>query len=310
MKKLSIIFCSVILLISCDKMQTVIDIDLPPHESKLVVNSSNNLASPFKVYVSHSIDPLSNDDFQFYSDASVILYQNSSAVDTLTFVDSSYFYISDISPQQGENYKFIISHPKHNTLNTKSLIAPNPIEIKNVSHTTSNVSGGSQISYIRFDIDDPIESNYYLLRLRAYYSYNNENGSSQVDKESLGFDSTDPSLVNGTQDYDDSYSNKILFDDQLFNGQTKSFELSYENYNEVYDFEDSKIDSIQINLHSVSYDYFEYHKSRVRQNDTQGGAIFGSEPVNVFNSFVNDDGTIQGYGLYSINSKDTFMITH
>ncbi|MGC6470423.1 MAG: DUF4249 domain-containing protein [Flavobacteriales bacterium] len=310
MKKLSIVFCSVILLISCDKMQTVIDIDLPPHESKLVVNSSNNLASPFKVYVSHSIDPLSNDDFQFYSDASVILYQNSSAVDTLTFVDSSYFYISDISPQQGENYKFIISHPKHNTLNTKSLIAPNAIEIKNVSHTTSNVSGGSQISYIRFDIDDPIESNYYLLRLRAYYSYNTENGSSQVDKESLGFDSTDPSLTNGTQDYDDSYSNKILFDDQLFNGQTKSFELSYENYNEFYDVEDSKIDSIQINLHSVSYDYFEYHKSRVQQNDTQGGAIFGSEPVNVFNSFVNDDGTIQGYGLYSINSKDTFMITH
>ena len=62
MKKLISIFSIILFLASCDDLQTVIDIDLPPHESKLVINSSNQFGKPFRAYISHSIDPLSNDN--------------------------------------------------------------------------------------------------------------------------------------------------------------------------------------------------------------------------------------------------------
>ena len=94
MRYLTSLISIVLLLSSCEDMQTVIDLELPPHQSKLVVNSSNQVDDKFKVYVSHSLDPLSNEDFEFHSDATVVLFENQIAIDTLTFIDSSRFYKS------------------------------------------------------------------------------------------------------------------------------------------------------------------------------------------------------------------------
>ena len=104
-----------------------------------------------------------------------------------------------------------------------------------------------------------------------------------------------------------------MFNDQLFNGQTKRIELSYDNYYYEEDLEfgvrsKSKIDSIEVNLSTLDFDYYTYHTTNRLQNNTSGVAIFGSEPVNVYNSFTNDDGSEDGYGLFSIISKDTFML--
>ena len=61
-------FCATIIVISfvsCDTLQTVIDVDLPPHEPKLVVNSVNEVGEKWKAYVSVSQAPLSTNDFVF-----------------------------------------------------------------------------------------------------------------------------------------------------------------------------------------------------------------------------------------------------
>jgi hypothetical protein len=307
MKNITYLYIAFLILNSCENMQTVIDLELPPHESKLVINSSNLIGSPFKVFVSHSIDPLSNQKFEFYSDAQVVLYQNLQAIDTLVFVDSLGCYRSHQIPQQGTAYALSVSHHKHKTVKSKSILAPNVIEITTVTHTKPDVNE-TNISNIEFCISDPIEANFYLLKLSAYYSFINENGQKMVENQSLYYNTSDPSITNGIQEFDETYSNSVLFDDQLFNGQKKSFELSYENYYQNDDTDSLKMDSIKISLHSLDYDYFNYHQSRILQNNTEGGAIFGSEPVNVYNSYTNEDGTEDAYGLFSIVSKDTFMI--
>ena len=65
MKRFFYLVIIVILLVSCDNLQTVIDVDLPPHEPKLVVNSVNQVGKKWKAYVSVSQTPLSNNDFVF-----------------------------------------------------------------------------------------------------------------------------------------------------------------------------------------------------------------------------------------------------
>ena len=110
-------------------------------ESKLVVNSSNKVDDKFKVYVSHSLDPLSNEDFEFHSDATVLLFENQIAIDTLTFIDSSKFYKSNVSAEFEKSYSIRVNHPDYPLLNSKSLNAPPVTEIETVNHTTTSTSG-------------------------------------------------------------------------------------------------------------------------------------------------------------------------
>lgn len=303
MKNLTYLIFAFLILTSCENMQTVIDLELPPHEPKLVINSSNKIGDKFKVYVSHSIDPLSNNDFEFYSDASVVLLENGLAIDSLIFIDSSHFYKSNVLAENDKDYSLRVSHPNYPILNTKALTAPVATEIKSVNLRTSNTNeSGKSFIEIEFD-DDPVKDNYYLLKLVAYSSYfDEETNQEQVINTPLYFESTDPSISNGALE---NVQNKIIFNDQLFNGQNKRLEVSFNNY---YEDMDSKFDSISVNLSTLDYDFYTYHTSRTLQNNTSEGAIFGSEPVNVYNSFINDDGSEDAYGLFSIISKDTFMI--
>jgi hypothetical protein len=313
MRYLTSLISLVLLLSSCEDMQTVIDLELPPHQSKLVVNSSNKVDDKFKVYVSHSLDPLSNEDFEFHSDATVILFENQIAIDTLTFIDSSRFYKSNVRAELDISYSIQVNHPNYPLLNSKSLNAPPVTEIESVNHTTTSTSG-NVTSFIELEFDDNVlEENFYLLKLVSYTHYLNENGEPQVISTPIYFESSDPSLTNGSNGFDEEYGRKVMFNDQLFNGQTKRIELSYDNYYYEEDLEfgvesESKIDSIEVNLSTLDFDYYTYHTTNRLQNNTSGGAIFGSEPVNVYNSFTNDDGSEDGYGLFSIISKDTFML--
>lgn len=312
MRQLTYLLLLIILLGSCENMQTVIDLELPPHEPKLVINSSNKIGDKFKVYVSHSIDPLSNNDFEFYSDASVVLLENGLAIDSLIFIDSSHFYKSNVLVENDKDYSLRVSHPNFPILNTKALRAPSATELKSVNHTT-NTNIGESVSFIEIEFDDdPTEDNFYLLKLVAYSTYVYENGDSVSEILPIYFESSDPSLSNGSEGFDGGVGRNVIFNDQLFNGQNKRIEISYSNYfyqDEYSDDElDSKFDSIMVNLSTLDYDFYTYHTTRTLQNNTSEGAIFGSEPVNVYNSFTNDDGSEDAYGLFSIISKDTFMI--
>ena len=126
-KKLISTFSIILLLASCDDLQTVIDIDLPLHESKLVINSSNQLGKPFRAYVSHSIDPLSNDNFEFYSDASVVLFENDILIDTLVFVDSAYFIGTVLV--ESKTYAIKANHANHSVVKSKILARLTPSKL-------------------------------------------------------------------------------------------------------------------------------------------------------------------------------------
>ena len=115
--------------------------------------------------------------------------------------------------------------------------------------------------------------------------------------EKISFDSDDPSLNQG------QFSRgKVLFDDKLFNGTTKEFNLLFDSY------VSTKADSILLNLWSVDYAFYNYFTTKIIQSNTGNNPIFNSEPVNVYNSFLDGDGEIQGYGIFAVSSKDSVII--
>ena len=298
MKRFFISIIIVILFVSCDNLQTVIDVDLPPHEPKLVVNSVNEVGERWKAYVSVSQAPLSTNDFVFLSDALVILIDGETDLDTLTYNAAKNRYESLLIVQEGTNFEIRVSHPKYNTLNAvlypfQKVLLKSIEELQNISSETTS---------LKFTIDDPQSNNYYMINLKAYYSQDAFDTTDTwveyySEMEKIFFDSDDPSLNQG------QFSRgKVLFDDKLFNGTTKEFNLIFDSY------VSTKAASILLNLWSVDYAFYNYFTTKITQSNTGNNPIFNSEPVNVYNSFLDGDGEIQGYGIFAVLSKDSVII--
>ena len=294
-------FCYTTILISfvsCDNLQTVIDVDLPPHEPKLVVNSVNEVGEKWKAYVSVSQAPLSTNDFVFLNDALVILIDGETALDTLTYNATKNRYESSLIVQEGTNFEIRVSHSKYNSINA-ALFPFQKVLLKSIEEL-QNIS--SETMSLKFTIDDPQSNNYYMISLKAYYSQDAFDTTDiwveyYSEMEKINFDSDDPSLNQG------QFSRgKVLFDDKLFNGTTKEFNLLFDSY------VSTKADSILLNLWSVDYAFYNYFTTKIIQSNTGNNPIFNSEPVNVYNSFLDGDGEIQGYGIFAVSSKDSVII--
>lgn len=298
MKKLLYSIIIVISFVSCENMQTVIDVDLPPHEPKLVVNSVNEVGEKWKAYVSVSQAPLSTTKFVFLSDAKVLLMDNQNVVDTLNYNASKNRYESDLIVQQGTNLDIRVSHPMYNTLDA-SLYPFQKVMLKSVVELQSVTNDNTSL---KFTIDDPQSANYYMINLKAYYSQDDVDTSNIWDnyyseKEKIYFDSDDPSLNQG------QFSRgKVLFDDKLFDGTTKEFSIFFNSYYAI------DADSILLNLWSVDYAFYNYFTTKITQSNTGDNPIFNSEPVNVYNSFLDGNDEIQGYGVFAVSSRDSVII--
>ena len=57
-------------------METVIDLDIPPHEPVLVLNGLLDTDTNARVVISHSVGAFSNAVPSFINDANVLLYKN------------------------------------------------------------------------------------------------------------------------------------------------------------------------------------------------------------------------------------------
>ncbi len=298
MKRLFYSIIIVISFVSCDNLQTVIDVDLPPHEPKLVVNSVNEVGEKWKAYVSVSQAPLSTTNFVFLSDALVLLIDGETTIDTLTYNAAKNRYESSLIVQEGTNFEIQVSHSKYNTINA-ALFPFQKVFLKSVEELQDF---SSETTSLKFTIDDPQSTNYYMINLKAYYSLDDVDTSDIWDnyyseKEKIYFDSDDPSLNQG------QFSRgKVLFDDKLFNGTTKEFSIFFNSYYAI------EADSILLNLWSVDYAFYNYFTTKITQSNTGDNPIFNSEPVNVYNSFLDENDEIQGYGIFAVSSRDSVIV--
>ena len=228
----------------------------------------------------------------------MILIDGEIALDTLTYNAPKNRYESSLTVQEGTNFEIRVSHSKYNTISA-TLFPFQKVLLKSIEEL-QNIS--SETMSLKFTIDDPQSNNYYMISLKAYYSQDAFDTTDvwveyYSEMEKINFDSDDPSLNQG------QFSRgKVLFDDKLFNGTTKEFNLLFDSY------VSTKADSILLNLWSVDYAFYNYFTTKIIQSNTGNNPIFNSEPVNVYNSFLDADGEIQGYGIFAVSSKDSVII--
>ena len=218
-------------------METIIDLDIPPHESVLVLNGLLDTDTNARVVVSHSVGAFSNAVPSFINNANVFLYKDNQFIDSLLpdmtnlvyvhYIDDNYntdslpmyYYTSDHIPDKDATYRVEVKHSDYTSISAETYI-PDDIILYNIDvDTTSNAE---KIGFTFSFDDNANHQNYYRLRLYGSCEKNYEKAD-DWDRGYLVMKSNDPSFP-GDIPWD-GYTfigHKVVFSDDLFNGQQKT----------------------------------------------------------------------------------------
>ncbi|MCC5917603.1 MAG: DUF4249 family protein [Cryomorphaceae bacterium] len=235
MKRIVIIL-PMLMLFACEQ---IIDLDLPEHEPKLVLNGffiaheegvdtlpQNIKSSLFQTSFSISVSKgtTTSGEIRYLTDANLEIHENQIPI---AFMDSSNEgtpfgnkYFPDIEVEPGNTYSAYANHPEFDDEVFAGQTIPSFPVITDVSIRTS---GSDKI--ITFTIDDPSEVNFYIIRLftSTYPFFQGSqyfvNLFSIVDADYIGLNEND-GLEAGLR----TATIGILRDNN-FNGQKKTLEM-------------------------------------------------------------------------------------
>ena len=324
MKNLNLLFLtSVICFHSCGELETVIDIDIPNHESVLVLNGRLDTDTNVQVLVSSSVGAFDNSNPSMVNDANVILFENGVEIETLTLdTDNTYemylndgnwrndtyidmnYYVSNYVPKQDKTYKIEVKHPNFNNIDASTYIPDDMFIYNLVIDSTSN---SDKINF-EFSFDDEANiENYYSISLKVSCSKVFEHEYGYFDEYNYGgrveMNSNDPSFPSNSFDFlDGGYrfqGERAVFNDALFNGQEKR--ISVDVLTEEFKY--SQCDTIKFIFSTFSNDSYRYYNSLSEQR--AGGAldIFGGEVVPVFTNINNGLGILLSKNAQEFNIK-------
>ena len=317
MKKiiLSILICS--LLFSCEDMETVVTINIPPHEAVLVLNSIIDTDTEIRVLVSHSVGAFEQITPSCITDAEVLLFENNQFLDTLSIdlinTDTMMFYneygemellmnyyTSDIIPNSGSTYTIKVNHPSYESI-TASTYIPEDIIVYDIQIDT--VTDPEKIGFSFSFNDNGIQENYYRLKLFSSCMKTWIDDGDTVDYGYSGrmiMMSNDPSFPSDIPFEGYTFiDQQVIFTDDLFNGQEKNISIDVESKGYRY----SDCDTVTIQFSTFSDDTYSYYNSLGEHSDKGELGLFGGEVIPVYSNVENGLGVIISVNAQNIQLK-------
>ncbi len=300
MRKLSIILLAFLFISSCE---IVVDLDIPPHESLLVVNSViNSSKDSLFAYVSYSQGSFDIGSVAYLNDAVVNIYEDNVFLGAMSYqsipqnfnefdmsIDTLYKYFLAYSPRAESMYSLQVSHPNYPDIEAQTYLPKAvPFSIDTVLVLEENMEYGSNIR-LQLSFEDLEEENFY--RLRVFARKNNYYYYSEIETSDASMFSNEGPVQSGGSTF---YGRDALFDDQLFNGEQKTITLDsfvYSDFSSDYSLE----------LSSISKEYFLYLRSIDLYNNNNNFSIISGEPIQVYSNIENGLGIM---GSISYNSED------
>ena len=293
-------------------METVIDLDIPPHESVLVLNGLLDTDTNARVVVSHSVGAFSNAVPSFINNANVFLYKDNQFIDSLLpdmtnlvyvhYIDDNYntdslpmyYYTSDHIPDKDATYRVEVKHSDYTSISAETYI-PDDIILYNIDvDTTSNEE---KIGFTFSFDDNANQQNYYQLRLYGSCEKNYEKDD-EWDRSYLVMMSNDPSFPGDIPWEGYTFiGDEVIFTDDLFNGQSKTITLDVEAK-----FEYADCDTIIIEFSTFSDDTYSYYNSLGDHSEKGELGIFGGEVIPVYSNVENGLGV-----LISTNAQQIYL---
>jgi len=288
MKATAVFLLIITVSLSCTK---IIDIDLPDHESKLVINSLFKRGERIGVNISRSTSILGGLP-PGVSGASINLYRNGTLVET-SVAGGSMFYAGFGAVENGV-YTIEVSCPGFETVTATDSL-PSKTVLNYAESTdevwTDEIGMRHRLLILGFSDNDP-NKNYYELKLKVRF----------LSRNSLSDDYTyvtelaniggvmHPVLAESEQYY--ILTKGFLFDDSKFeNGDCNLKVFAGVNNNKSSEYQ------LIIEFNSVSENYYKYKKQLGVYLKKEDGDIFEGipNPVNLFSNIENGYGIFAGY---------------
>jgi uncharacterized protein YaiE (UPF0345 family) len=276
MRRVIILLSILVLTISCEKF---IDMEIPDHGRKIVVNCFFSDTDTIIVNLSKSVFILDNSEFYAVSGALVRIFDNNTLVATCSEFEQGKYKAIGFVPQKGKRYK--IEVVKENDTLFSTSILPQSIPFV-IADTSLIVRDYNTYFRVKINLNDPVGvKNYYMIQF-------------SLDKTMDSLYYHDPFVYFSSDDkvIETYYENGGIFSDALFDGKTKSISFDLNTYDFWND-----TNKLKINLYSLSEEMYLYIVSYVAQQNTSFSPF--AEPVIVFNNIENGYGIFAGYSVFS-----------
>lgn len=286
-----------LLMILISSCETVVKMDLPPHDPQLVINGLIIPGDTISINLTKSVHILDDSELHSVENALVLLYVNGILSDTLKHSSNGNYLSEKVIPAAGNTYTISASANGFETAGASTAI-PAPVSINLVSIADSAVITPESVeTLINFNVSDPGTSkNYYMIQLIAVLDSNfiDTLGMYYCNGEGPVFIYSDDPVFDENNQWG---NNTLSLSDDLFNGKIKQLPLKLNSY----DFNCGQIKELHLVFHNLTKDYYLYTKTLSAQQQTSGNPF--SEPVPVYNNITNGFGILGSYSEFSLQIK-------
>jgi hypothetical protein len=264
---IAILLCT-LFFAGCD-MQTAVDIDLPEHAPRLVVNAVLKPGEAITVSVTKSRHILEPDMlYESVSTAQVLLTSNGVERQLIFDHTTNTYSFPEVVAEAGTSYELLVKAAGFKDASSK-------MAVENFAPIISIEKGGKamieqdypgRIYYVTIQ-DDPAKTNFYRLRIDDVYDIH----------------SADPAFSN------EFTTDGLLFDDAVFNGREVRIPVLIPEWFETQP-------SLMFRLDNLNEELFTYLETEALHRNTQGDPF--AQPVTVYSNVTNGFGIFGGYAQW------------
>ena len=271
------------ILMSCDKQIPYDDVNFKP---KLVLNAFNYPDSLLKLKFDESFKLLGSPSIQKLSTpVNIQLFKDSiSIIDDVFWIEEGEV-ILPYSVEDGSLYQI-----KANVVDYPSIESSDRVPLDNVKLILDSMSTGTVFYHLDVTINDPSMDNFYVLDLSVIGKQSLLNDSI-IKHYPIRFSSKDK-IFSSTIQTTTEPSNRVIFNDELFNGLDKKIGLRIQKDSLAHSgFRPQKI---YVRLKSVSESMYNYYLMLIQNNHVFGGPLYFEGQIE-----GNVNGGLGGFYFYN-----------
>jgi len=315
MKTINILSASFVIILLSSCMKILNDFEFEDKDPKIVVQARFNPDSVVRVFVTRSLDMFDRREVRALSEATVNLFTEEESLIVFRNDSSGWYSIDSGQIAPGKNYRLEIKADGYPKASSEFLVPVVP-EIDRVDTTKIREVNNGPYWYgpavkgkctLHFN-DNPETEDYYVVSMKRKIPQYIWGDSWEPIDTTFSYDFADISskspyleLVyhnySGYQrnnEYSDWYSQKLIFSDKLFNGNSDvSIEILFNpEYIEVSETDEVPEEFIDIFFSSVDKHFYEYASAKAEINRSEGNPL--AEPVTPYSNVIDGYGLVYG----------------